>query len=248
MAPSRCRLTPTRPRFLAPPMLLPKAQATAGMLPLPYTITAVGQSSGTEIATISDSGTITLVANTGLGTVTTSFAGFGMFIDQYALCGGGDLVPGTITGPVWTNGSWNFGNSGSYTFTDSVSQVGAQSGYDASGSCKGATAPPSGFSVAFQKGINLGVKAAALPTDSFNQKQAVLDGVGNSSANPSNTAMNAALKDASGKAYPAGGASTGVYLPFTTNSSGKTVFSGGGILVEGDAKVTLAPGGTSTSE
>src|SRR5438552_615565 len=54
---------------------------------IPYSITAYGQSQGTEVATISESGTINLVANTGLAPVTTSFAGFGMFIDQYALCG-----------------------------------------------------------------------------------------------------------------------------------------------------------------
>jgi len=213
----------------------------------PYSIQAVGQSQGSEIATINDQGTITLVANTGLGTVTQSFAGFGMFIDQYGLCTGGDLVPGTITGPVWTNGSWNFSNSGSYTFTDTVNQVGAQAGFD-NGSCKGGTTVPSGFNIAFQKGINFGQKPAPLPTDSFNQKQAVIDGIGSSSTSPTNAALNAALKDASGKAYPAGGATTGVFVPYSVDSKGNKTFTGGGILVEGDAKVTLSPGSNSTAQ
>ena len=60
---------------------------------IPYQITAVGQSQGTETATIIDRGSVILTADTGLGTLTQSFAGFGMFIDQYSLCGGGDLVP-----------------------------------------------------------------------------------------------------------------------------------------------------------
>jgi len=214
----------------------------------PYTVKAVGQSQGNEMATILDSGFVNVVANTGLGQVTQSFAGFGMFIDQYALCGGGDLVPGTITGPVWTNGSWNFGNSGSYTFTDSVSQVGAQAGFDSGGSCKGATTVPSGFNVAFQKGITYGATKAPLPSNSFNQEQAVLDGIGYTSTAPTATTMNGVLKDAAGNAYPKGGASAGVFLPFSKDSKGNNVFTGGGILVEGDAKVVLQPGGNSTAQ
>jgi Tfp pilus assembly protein PilX len=216
---------------------------------IPYQITAVGQSQGTETATIIDRGSVILTADTGLGTLTQSFAGFGMFIDQYSLCGGGDLVPGTITGPVWTNGSWNFSNSGSYTFTDKVTQVGAQAGFDAGGNCKGGTTVPSGFSVAFQKGINYGASKAPLPSNSFNQKQAVLDGVGNASANPSAATMNTILRDASGKAYPTTAPSTGVFLPYSVNAStGAKTFTGGGILVEGDAKVTLSPGGPSSAQ
>jgi Tfp pilus assembly protein PilX len=168
-----------------------------------YTIQAVGQSLGSETMTLNDAGTVTLVANTGLGNTSTSFAAFGMFIDQYSLCGGGDLVPGTITGPVWTNGSWNFGNSGSYTFTDKVQQVGAKAGFDNGSSCSGATTVPSGFNVNFTKGINFSANngaALALPANSFSQEQAVVDGIGTSS--PTQAGLNAALKDASGTPYP----------------------------------------------
>jgi hypothetical protein len=197
-------------------------------------------------------GAAVVTAKTGLGTQTTSFAGFGMFIDQYALCGGGDLVPGTITGPVWTNGSWNFSNSGSYTFTDDVTQVGSKAGFDKSGICSGSTTVPSGFSVAFQnslKNMTFGAAPAALPANSFNQQQAVLDGIGNSSTAPTALAMNGVLKDATGNAYPKTGASSGVYLPYTVDSTGKIkTFTGGGILVEGSATVVVQPGSNGTAQ
>jgi Tfp pilus assembly protein PilX len=219
---------------------------------VPYQITAVGQSQGTETATIVERGAAVVTAKTGLGTQTTSFAGFGMFIDQYALCGGGDLVPGTITGPVWTNGSWNFSNSGSYTFTDDVTQVGSKAGFDKSGNCTGSTTVPSGFSVAFQnslKNMTFGAAPAALPANSFNQQQAVLDGIGNSSTAPTALAMNGVLKDATGKAYPKTGASSGVFLPYSLDSTGKNpTMTGGGIMVEGDASVVVQPGSTSTAQ
>jgi Tfp pilus assembly protein PilX len=216
-----------------------------------YKITAVGQSKGSETATVNDQGTVFLTANTGLGNTTTAFSAFGMFIDQYALCGGGDLVPGTITGPVWTNGSWNFGNGGTYTFTDQVSSVGAKAGFDSGSGCSAATTVPSGFNVSATKGFNFGANggsALALPSNSFSQQQAVVDGMG--VATPSKTQMNQVLKDASGTAYPSGTApSTGVFLPYSINAStGLKTFTGGGILVQGDAAVTLKPGSTSTAE
>jgi Tfp pilus assembly protein PilX len=216
-----------------------------------YTISAVGQSLGSETTSVNDAGTITLVANTGLGNTTTSFAAFGMFIDQYTLCGGGDLVPGTITGPVWTNGAWNFSNGGTYTFTDKVSQVGAKAGFDNGTSCSGATTVPSGFNVNLKKGIEFSANngsALALPTNSYSQEQAVVDGIGASPA--TQTSLNGALKDASGVAYPSSGTpSSGVFLPYSINAStGAKTFTGGGILVQGDAQVTLKPGNTSTAE
>jgi Tfp pilus assembly protein PilX len=216
-----------------------------------YKITAVGQSQGSETATVNDQGTVFLTANTGLGNTTTAFSAFGMFIDQYTLCGGGDLVPGTITGPVWTNGSWNFGNGGTYTFTDQVSSVGAKAGFDSGSGCSASTTVPSGFNVSATKGFNFGANggsALALPANSFSQQQAVVDGMG--VATPSATQMNNVLKDASGTAYPKSSTpSTGVFLPYSYNAStGLNTFTGGGILVQGDAAVTLSPGSTSTAQ
>ena len=94
-----------------------------------YSLTTVGQSRTNEKNTIVDTGTLTV--NVGVGTpygANTSFAAWGMFIDQYTICDGSYLVPGTITGPVFTNGSWNFGTSGQYIFTDAVGSHGSQIG------------------------------------------------------------------------------------------------------------------------
>jgi Tfp pilus assembly protein PilX len=87
-----------------------------------YTITSTGQSKGTEKTVLTDSGRFTVSAVIP-NPAALSFAGYGMFVDSNTLCDGSTLVPGTITGPVFTNGSWNFG-TGNYTFTDSVGQVG----------------------------------------------------------------------------------------------------------------------------
>jgi Tfp pilus assembly protein PilX len=214
----------------------------------PYSMTVVGQSQGNEVATLVDNGTITLIANTGLGAVQQSFAAWGMFIDQYALCGGGDLVPGTITGPVFTNGSWNFSNAGPYTFTEAVGQAGGQAGWD-NGGCKASATPTNGISPTFTGGFNVSQNKVPLPTDSYNQEQAVIDGIGNASGNPTNAALSAALKDASGKAFPAAGAASGVFLPYSVNAStGAKTFTGGGIFVQGNASITLTPGANGTAQ
>ena len=49
-----------------------------------YNLTTVGQSQGSEAATLSDSGNFKIVVAPGSSTTTSSFAAFGMFIDQYA--------------------------------------------------------------------------------------------------------------------------------------------------------------------
>jgi hypothetical protein len=52
------------------------------------------------------------------------------------------------------------------------------------------------------------------------------------------------LQTASGTAYPSSGATSGVYLPYTTNGSVKT-FDGGGFYVQGDASIALSTSGSS---
>ena len=91
----------------AAPTQTTSSPITAYVYSFPYTTTIVGQSQGSEVATITDSGTIIVTAPTSPPTYNQSFAAWGMFIGTYALCSA-DLVPGTITGPVFTNGSWNF--------------------------------------------------------------------------------------------------------------------------------------------
>ena len=218
----------------------------------PYSITAYGQSSGNGQQLVEDSGQLVLnihVAPT--GGQAQNFAAWGMFIDQYTQCDGSTLVPGTINGPVFTNGSWNFGTAGSYIFTDKVGSASSTFGYQFSNTCVGSSAlsDKSGnqtIAPTFQSGVTLGANKVPLPTDSFNQKEAVVDGQGTTCAGtagcPSNATLNAALRDINGNPYPAGGAGSGVFLGYTQTVSGgvtTNTMSGGGILVEGNAAVTL---------
>jgi len=214
----------------------------------PYTITAVGQAQGTEKATLSDRGSLIVNASLNASASKTSFAAWGMFIDQYTICDGSTLVPGTITGPVFTNGAWNFGTSGSYIFTDSVGSANAKAGYQFSNSCDqvAGTSDKSGSTTiapTFQNGFNLGQPKVPLPPNDFNQERAAVDGRGSGGAQVTNTDLHNNMKNISGTAYPSTGTTSGVYLPYSI-ASGTPTFTGGGIYIEGNASVTLSTSGT----
>jgi hypothetical protein len=111
----------------------------------------------------------------------------------------------------------------------------------------------------FQSGYQLGQPDVPLPQNDFNQKQAVLDGIGAppacagvSTPCPTYTDMHDVLLKADPtQQYPDSGASSGVFMPYTMTSSASCptppCMTGGGIYVEGDATVTLAAVTTSTS-
>ncbi len=211
-----------------------------------YAISTVGTSLGTGTTSLSDTGVLAITAIIPTP-ATLTFAGYGMFIDQYSVCDGTTLVPGTITGPTFTNGSWNFG-TGQYNFTDPVGQAGPTAGYGAGTSapaCK-AVAGASGNGIApnFQQGFSLSQSKVTLPSNSFNQERAVLDGKGANPdpsipvTKPTNAEMNVVLKNVNKTAYPLTGATSGVYLPYTFDGSGKAVFTGGGILVASGPSTT----------
>lgn len=243
-----------------------------------YSVDVYGQVKGNEQSELADNGNVQVTVNisppSGV-TTTPSFAAWGMFIDQYSLCSGSYLVPGTISGPVFTNGGWTFGTSGNYIFTDSVGSHNADAGYQFSSPCNEVAGPSdsySGTTIAptFQNGFNLGQPSVPLPPNSYNQEEAVLDGVGNGTflALSSNSTVlhaqfNSILKDANGVAYPTGSSATnGVYLPYYNNGGVPTLGSaagtipgtltpscGGGILIEGSATVTVTPlAGSSTAQ
>lgn len=216
----------------------------------PYTITAFGQSTGSQQQLVEDSGQLVLDMHVApSGGQSQSFAGYGMFIDQYSECSGSSLVPGTITGPVFTNGAWTFGTGGSYIFTDKVGSNSTTFGYQFS-SCYSSSSPSDKhgsqtIAPTFQSGYTLGAPKVPLPTDSFNQEEAVVDGMGTGCAGtsscPSKTTLNATLENINEVPYPMSGAS-GVYLGYTQTTSGgvtTNTMTGGGILVEGNAGVTL---------
>jgi hypothetical protein len=91
----------------------------------------------------------------------------------------------------------------------------------------------------------LGQPALPLPANDFNQRRAVLDGVGSGGA-PTNAEMHNVLKNVSKTPYPSSGASSGVFVPYNVDATtGQATFTGGGILVEGNATVTLTTSGSS---
>jgi Tfp pilus assembly protein PilX len=219
----------------------------------PYKLTVIGKSQSSEANTVQEQGTIMLTVNVVTNSTTTNnFAAWGMFIDQNTVCNGSYLVPGTITGPVFTNGGWTFGTSGSYIFTDAVGSHSANLGYQYSdGTCNSSPLHPNShasqnINPTFQSSVYLNQPTISLPTDSFNQKRAVLDGQGLGTTDPTATEMNAVLKNISRTAYPTGGTSSGVYLPYNATGSGGTCpcnMTGGGIYVAGNATVTITASG-----
>lgn len=207
----------------------------------PYTITAIGQSIANEQQVVEDAGSLVVTATFDTSAAfKQSFAGWGMFIDQYAVCSGSSLVAGTISGPVFTNGGWTFGNTGSYTFTGKVGSVSPKFGWQGGSCSQSATYPQPGFSTTFQSTVSLGANPVPLPTNDYNQKEAVVDGMGNVGA-ITNAQMNAALEKFNGTAYPATGTTTaGVYMPYSSSATvcgakPTPCMTGGGIYVEGNA-------------
>ena len=213
--------------------------ATAYKYDYPYSITSQGRSTNAQLTQVAETGLVTINVSQANATATQSFAAWGMFIDQQAVCSGSYLVPGLITGPVFTNGGWTFGTTGSYTFTDPVGAHSSTAGFQF-GSCStstSGTATSGGQSItpSYQAGFTWGANTVPLPTNNYQQQRAVLDGLGTNLTAPTLTDKHNALNDANGTAYPSGSApSSGVFMSY--NSSTNTM-TGGGIYIEGDAKV-----------
>ena len=166
-----------------------------------YTLCSVGRAQNTQQSETQETGSVTINIQAQTSTsnsVTVSFSAFGAFINNFAQCSA-PLVYGTMTGPAFTNGQWNFGSGGSYIFTDPVGQAASTADYIfSSGFGFGGPSPPScggnsgcdcqaassdswnGQTIAptFQAGFNLSQPTVALPSNDFSQQWAVLDGVG----------------------------------------------------------------------
>ncbi len=223
------------------------AQATAYQYIYTYTLTSLGRSQGSEQETVSENGSFILNVSAGASNSQVSFASFGAFVDQYPPCLG-PLVPGTMTGPMFTNGAWQFGTGGQYIFTDPLGQQNADADYWFGSHCE--QSPTTSYSYRrqlinpdFQAGLQLNQTAITLPQNAFSQEWAALDGRGTGESDPSPTDAdkNQVLKNITGAAYPTGGTTSGVYL----NYNGSDQVEGGGLYVEGNAQVTLAPSGGS---
>ena len=220
-----------------------------------YTLQSVGSARGSEQSTITENGSFTINVSGIPASYKESFSIYGAFITNYPPCLG-PLVPGTMTGPMFTDGAWGFWPNGTYIFTDPVGQALADASYFDSGfNCyQSATSnftAPNGQTIApqFQGGFNLHQSPIPQPTDSFSQKWAALDGTGCGEGGttcggtttppaPTPAQMNAALKNINQTAYPTSGATSGVYLNYQ-NVNGTNTMAGGGLLVEGNAAVVL---------
>ncbi len=147
-----------------------------------YSITTTGTAQGTEQSTVTEKGSVTFVITASAITTDVSFAAFGAFVDQYPPCTG-PLTPGTMTGPMFTNGAWQFRTGGTYIFTDTVGQAEDDADYYFGIKCLQAAAPSKvlgkqTIAPTFQGGLSLGQAKIPLPTNEFSQKRAILDGMG----------------------------------------------------------------------
>ena len=211
-----------------------------------YSLQSVGQAQGSQSTTLTDRGSVTVNATLIPVNSKTSFAAWGMFIDQSPICNGTTLVPGTISGPVFSNGAWNFGTTGSYIFTDTVGSASPNAGYQFSAKCDqtSAISDKSGTQTIapnFQAGFQTGQPKVPLPPNDYNQEQAVLDGKGVASNPVTKSDLHNAVKDINGNSYPNAGATSGVFLPYSIQN-GTPTFNGGGIYIEGNAGVVLSTG------
>jgi hypothetical protein len=244
------------PSTFAPVAGTPTAQSsnnglvTAYLYQFQYQLCSLGRAQSGQQVYTSENGVVNLTIST-VGTKRTySFAAWGGFISNFPT-NSGPLIGGTFEGPMFTNGAWQFEAGQKYIFTGPVGQSSPNIDYynngwcdepTASYNCNGAAIAPT-----FEGPLSLNQPTIPQPTDDFSQKWAVLDGVGcgeggttcgtGTPANPTNAQMNSVLKDINGNAYPSGGASTGVFLPYSSNT-----MTGGGIYVEGNASVVLTPG------
>ncbi len=232
-----------------------------------YQLCALGRASGSQQVYTAEYGAIyvTIAAQTTTSKQTVvSFASFGAFVNNYSPCTAA-LVPGTMTGPMFTNGAWQFGTTGSYIFTDPVGQANANADYWFGGSC--IQSPTSSYksggttiAPTFGGGLNLNQPTVTLPRNDYSQQWAVLDGVGcgegggpacGSGAPPAPTNANFStyLKDINGNAYPSSGTTNpGVYIAYLCSGScpATGTMSGGGIYVVDNSStatnITLSAG------
>jgi len=215
-----------------------------------YTLTSVGSATGSEQSTITENGSFTINASGIPASYSEIYAIYGGFVTNYTPCSQGWLVPGTMTGPMFTDGAWGFGLGGAYIFTDPVGQHQPNADYFIGGCVQVAASSysASGQTIApqFQAGLQLNQATIAQPPDSYSQKWAAVDGkgMGEADASPTNADLNANLQTVSGTPYPKNGATSGVYLNYQS-AYGQNTWGGGGLYVEGNAQITLSTSGSS---
>jgi Tfp pilus assembly protein PilX len=234
---------------------------------IPYNISSIGTAQGSEQQAITETGNIIFSVTGASATTNVSFAYFGAFVDIYPP-GTGPLIPGTMTGPMFTNQAWEFMANrppwtAPYIFTDPVGQVMSTADYWDTGWGQHWVAGPSYGSGAnliaptFEQGFQLNQTAVPLPTNNFNQEEAVIDGKGTlwpqTETSAQATAALGVLQNPNGSTYASTGGAQGVYF-YKDATAGTTpgtcqgtvpppCLAGGGFFVKGGADVQLIPSG-----
>jgi len=224
----------------------------------------VGSATGSQQATVTENGSVSInIAAAGLGGAPQSFSYYGAFINSFPSCDG-PLVYGTMGGPMYANGEWNFGSGGTYTFLGKVAQTDPKFSYWNGNNCSQSATYPykSGgttISPNFDAGApTLNAAPESLPLNDFSQRWAVLDGMGcgEQGANGPNVCGNLSspppvaptaqdmvnhnMQTASQQPYATGNpltaATSGVFLPYTCSGQGSCALNtmAGGIYVEGN--------------
>ena len=240
------------------PVQLANAQAQTYSCTYSYSLTSAGSAQGTEQQSITETGSILVNVTGQNANRSVSFAYFGGFVDVYP-GGFGPLVPGTMTGPMFSNNAWEFMAAippwtAPYIFTDPVGQNWADAyWWDKSWNwhLSPGTSYGSGSNLIapnFQQGFNVSQPAVPLPTNSFNQEEAVIDGNGTLYSSAPTTAQLSVLTNAAGQAY-SGATTSGVFVNQGTTAAAcgtKTppCMNGGGLFVQGGADVQLIPSGS----
>ena len=232
-----------------------------------YHLVVDGQSRSGEVNVVEEYGTIPLVVQMAPGAAPPApFSDWSTLFDQYAICSA-PLVPGTFSGKMFSNDSFNLGVfSTKYIFNGAVGVHNAAGvGYMFNdGTCDKSTATSNthrGTTInpTFSGGLASNQTKVPLPADSYSQEQAVLDGKGGSCAagqtgctnpNPGSPALAAVLENAAGTPWSTS-TSTGVFLPYnkstaTINDNGSTG-AFGGIYVQGNVSQMTLTASTSGS-
>jgi len=262
-----CGTSCTAPMFsLAPNSPTPSYDSSGNLIGYKYIysyrLSVTGMAQGSELTTVSETGSIILAVSGPASSSTMNFASYGAWVGVYPPCLGA-LVPGTMTGPMFTNGAWEFMTGGAYIFTDPIGQSNVNADFWFGGTC--VQSPTSSYTLNNQTikpifegnpPFSLGQPVEPTPQNSFSQQWAAIDGkgcgegsnvCGNTSSPPppsvTSANLNAVLKDVSGNPYPSGGATTGAYLPYSCSGSPCTnSVTGGGIYVQGNASVLMSIG------
>ncbi len=215
-----------------------------------YEIRSTGKSSYGARAEVVERGELRTHLSASSSVSRRPFTAYGTFFDKGDPEGGLVLVSGSFTGPVHTNSHFNFSSRNTVVFRGKVSQADDYVIYDG----RSEPVPVDGRQgVVVSAGTYERKEKVAPPQNNFVQELAVVNGNGyNGSTEPGTVdgqgrvtaaTLAAGLSDANGRLPQVSGGDipNGVYV---SSSDGASV-TGGGIYVNGDARIELTTNGSS---